>query len=73
MRNYNGLVAELDTTYFPQVKYYHDNKHTQNIHYACELFNNGCLTLGKLTDKLVKETKDTAENIEKIILKYYSL
>ena len=71
MRNYNGLVAELDRTYFPQVKYYHDNKHTQKIHYSCELFNNGCLTLDNLIKNLVKETKDTAENIEKIILKYY--
>ena len=73
MRNYNGLVTELDNTYFPQVKYYRDNKHTQKIHYSCELFNNGCLSLSKLIDTLAKETKETAEKIEKIILKYYSL
>ena len=47
MRNYNGLVTELNNTYFPQVKYYRDNKHTQKIHYSCELFNNGCLSLSK--------------------------
>jgi hypothetical protein len=73
MKNYNGLVTELDNTYFPQVEYYHDNKHTQNIHYACELFNNDCLTLDNLIKRLIKETKDTAENIEKIILKYYPI
>jgi hypothetical protein len=72
MKDFNGLTKELDTTYFPQVKYYHDNKHTQKIHYACELFNNGCLTLDKLIDRLVKETKDSAENIKKLILKYYT-
>lgn len=72
MKDYNGLVTELDNTYFPQVKYYHDNEHTQKIHYACELFNNGCLTLNNLVKRLVKETKDTAENIEKTILKYYT-
>ena len=73
MRNYNGLVTELNNTYFPQIKYYRDNKHTQKINYSCELFNNGCLSLSKLIDTLVKETKETAEKIEKIILKYYSL
>ena len=73
MRNYNGLVTELDNTYFPQVKYYRDNKNTQKIHYSYELFNNGCLSSSKLIDTLVKETKETAEKIEKIILKYYSL
>jgi len=71
MRDYNGLVAELDTAYFPQVKYYRDNKHTQKIHYACELFNNGCLSLDNLVKRITKETKETAEKTEKIILKYY--
>ena len=73
MRDYNGLVTELDSTYFPQVKYYHDNKSTQKIHRNCELFNNGCLSLQEITKRLAKTVKETEEKIEQIILKYYSL
>lgn len=71
MRDYNGLVQELDSTYFPQVKYYRDNKNTQKIHYSCELFNNGLLSLQEITKRLAKITKETEEKIEQIILKYY--
>lgn len=73
MKDYNGLVTELDSTYFPQVKYYHDNKCTQKIHYACELFTNGCTTLSKTAKTIAKVTKETEEKIEQIILKYYTL
>ena len=73
MKDYNGLVTELDSTYFPQVKYYHNNKGTQKIHYACELFNNGCATLQKTAKTIAKITKETEEKIEQIILKYYTL
>lgn len=67
---FNKVVKELDVTYFPQVVYYHDNKHTQRIHYACELFSNGCISLTSFIGKLVKETKDKAENIINLISKY---
>jgi hypothetical protein len=73
MRDFNGLVTELDSTCFPQVKYYHDNKDAQKMHYACELFNNGCLSLQEITKRLAKIVKETEEKIEQIILKYYSL
>lgn len=73
MKDYNGLVTELDSTYFPEVKYYQDNKSTQKIHYDCELFNNGCTTLSKAVKTIAKVTKETEEKIEQIILKYYTL
>ena len=71
MKDYNGLVTELDSTYFPQVKYYHDNKNTQKIHYICELFNNGYISLTKTVNKLSKITKETEEKIKQIICRYY--
>lgn len=73
MKDYNGLVTELDSMYFPQVKYYRDNESTQKMHYTCELFNNGCATLTKTAKTIAKLTKSTEENIKQIILKYYSL
>lgn len=73
MGDYNGLTKELDSTYFAEVKHYHDNKGTQKIHYACELFNNGCTTLPKTAKTIAKITKETEEKIEQIILKYYPL
>lgn len=73
MKDYSGLVTELYRTYFPQVKYYHDNKSTQKIHYVCELFNNGCATLTKTAKTISKLIKETEEKIEQIILKYYTL
>ena len=73
MRDFNGLVTELDKKYFPLVKYYHDSKETQKLHYVCELLNNGCTTLSKVVEKLSKITKEDKEVIKQIILKYYVL
>ncbi len=67
---FNKLTSDLDKTYFPDVKYYRDNKYTTNIHYAIECFNNGVLTYEKLINKLVKNTKDSKENIHNIVSKY---
>jgi len=64
---HNKLCSEIDKKYFPEVKYYHDNVHTQKIHYAVECFSNGVLTYSKLIDKLSTHTKDTKENIHKIV------
>lgn len=67
---FNGLTKELDTTYFPEVKYYRDKKETTDIHYTCELFNNGCLGYDKLVSRIAKSCKDTKENIHAIASKY---
>jgi len=67
---YNKLTRELDGKYFPTVEYYRDNKKCTNVHYAVELFNNGCLTYTKLISKLSIACNDTKENIEAIVYKY---
>ncbi len=67
---FNKLVGELDKKYFPDVKYYRDNKNTEKIHYAVELFNNGCLSYGNLIQKLSKNCKVTKESIHKIVSNY---
>ena len=64
------LASELDKKYFPEVKFYRDNKNTTNIHYAVELFNNGCFTYDKLIKSLSTNCNDTKENIHKIVSSY---
>jgi hypothetical protein len=67
---FNKVAKEIDTTYFKDVKYYRDNKECTNIHYALELFNNGCITYNRLINLIAKNTKDTKENIKKIVDKF---
>ena len=67
---FNKVVQELDKKYFPEVKYYMDNKNTTVIHQKTELFNNGCLTYGKLINFIAKACNDTKENIHQIVSKY---
>jgi len=70
---FNKLASEIDKTYFPNVKYYRDDKNCTKVHYAIELFNNGCLTYQKLIKKLSLACKDTETNIETIVSKYIIL
>ena len=67
---FNKLLKELDKKYIPDVKYYRDNKKDANIHYAVELFSNGCSTYTKLIKTLAKNCKDTEVNLHKIVSKY---
>jgi hypothetical protein len=67
---FNKVVQELDSTYFPTVKYYRDNANCTKVHYATELFNNGCLTYDNYIKRLAKACNDKKTNIEKIINKY---
>jgi hypothetical protein len=67
---FNKLCCELDRTYFPDVKYYRDNKNTTKIHYTVELFNNGCLRYPKLIERLSKATSENADVIHKIVSRY---
>lgn len=67
---FNKLAQELDGKYFPEVKYYRDNKNTTKIHHTVELFNNGCLTYPKLIDTISKACSDTKENIHAIVSNY---
>lgn len=68
---YNKLMyQEIIKKYFPEVKWYRDNVHTQKIQYAIECFSNGVLTYRKLINQLSKHTSDTKENIHSIVSKY---
>lgn len=67
---FNKTASDIDKKYFPDVKYYRDNKDCEAVHYALELFNNGCLTYKKLLTKLAKSCNDTVENIKTIVDKY---
>lgn len=64
------VTAELDAKYFPDVKYFRDNKNAVKVYYATELFNNGCLAYDKYIDRVAKACKDSKENIHAIISKY---
>lgn len=67
---FNKLAQDLDKKYFPEVKYYHDDKNDAKVHYAVECFNNGVMGYETLIKKLSAACKDTPENIHKIVSKY---
>lgn len=67
---FNKVAQEIDSTYFPQVKFYRDNVHTTQIHYALELFSNGVSTYPTLINALSLHTRDSKENIHAIVSKY---
>lgn len=67
---YNKLCKDLDKKYFPDVKYYRDDKNNADMHYTIELFNNGRLDYTKLIKRLAKSCSDTEKNIHKIVKKY---
>ena len=66
----NKLAGDLDKKYFPNLKYYRDEDKCANVHYACELYSNGCSTYSQLINKLAKNCKETKENIHAIVNKY---
>jgi hypothetical protein len=64
------LAGEIDKKYFPDVKYYRDDKDDTAVHYAIEIFNNGISGYDTLINKLAKHCKDTKENIHNIVKKH---
>ena len=64
---FNSAAKTIDSKYFPEVKYYRDDKDCEMVHNALELFNNGCLPYSILVSTLVKCCKDTKENIEGLL------
>lgn len=69
---YNKLVSEIRSTYFStENPVYSENRKYHSAKYAIELFNNGCLTLNILINKLSKNCIESKENIEKIVNKYF--
>jgi len=64
---FNKAAKAIDSKYFPDVKYYRDDKRTTKIHYSLELYSNGCLTYDKLIKDLSKACNETEENIHAIV------
>jgi len=67
---FNKLAIEIDKKYFPDVKYYGDDKNCAAVHYSIELFNNGCLTYENLIKRLSKSCKTTTDEIKLIVDKF---
>lgn len=67
---YNKVCQEIGKAYFPEVKYYRDNKNLTIIHYAVELFNNGVITYRVLIQRLSTNTKQPKKKINSIVSKY---
>ena len=51
---FNKLSDDIRCKYFPDVKYYRDDKNCEAAIYAIELFNNGCLTYRAFIGRLAK-------------------
>jgi len=64
---FNKVCRKLGSVYFPNVKYYRDDKNCTMVHYSTELFSNGCLTYDKYIEILSKACNDSKGNIEKIV------
>lgn len=67
---FNKVAIEIRSKYFPEVKYYRDNKRCADATYAIELFNNGCLTYDSFISRLCKFCKASQEEVASIVNKY---
>jgi len=67
---FNKVCQEIDKKYFPEVKYYRDNEQNVKVHYAVELFNNGCLGYSELIKRISTATKETRHNIHNLVSKF---
>lgn len=70
---YNKLLKELDTKFFPDVKYYRDNKDCTKLHYTVELFNNGVITYTTLVKRVSKLCRISNEEVKKILSNYLEI
>jgi hypothetical protein len=68
--NFSKICGELDKKYFPNVKYYRDDVNCTEVHYATELFNNGCLGYETYINRLTMATKSSKKEIHAIVSKY---
>ena len=67
---FNKVATEIDQRYFPQVKYYRDDKNCTKVHNDLELFNNGCLTYRQLIGRLSKSCGTNNATIHNIVEKH---
>jgi hypothetical protein len=66
---FNKLAKHIDEIYFPTVTK-HTNKECATVHYAIELFNNGCLTYHELVKRLAKACNEETDVIHSITKQY---
>lgn len=66
------FTAAIDGCYFPNQNKY-DNDKMMKSHLLIEKFNNGCLTINKLVNGLVKLTNGKKETIETILEQYIAI
>lgn len=67
---FNKVAIDVQSKYFPQVKYYWENENLVKAKYAIELFNNGCLTYRQLISRVSKQVKDTTFNVHQLVSKH---
>lgn len=70
--NFFKLAGELQKKFFPNVKYYRDDHNCAEVHYAIELFNNGCLGYDMFIERLTKACMSSKKRIHSIVSKYIS-
>lgn len=67
---FNKAATDIRATFFPDVKYYRDDKNCEAATYAIELFNNGCLTYRAFIGRLAKACNTNNATIHNRIEKY---
>ena len=67
---FNKTAQAIDKKYFPDVKYYMDDKNCAKVHRTLELFNNGVLGYEKLIERLAKACNDTKKTLHNIVKEF---
>lgn len=67
---FNKMADDIRGRFFPDVKYYRDNKQCEAATYAIELFNNGCLTYRAFIGRLSKACGTNNATIHNIAEKH---
>ena len=67
---FNKVATDIREHFFPEVKYYRDDKNCEAASYAIELFNNGCLNYRTFIGTLAKHCKSNNATIHNIVEKH---
>lgn len=67
---YNKVAADIKKWFFPEVKFYRDDKNCEAAMYAIELFNNGCINYRTFIGRLAKQCKSNNATIHNFVEKH---
>ena len=67
---FNKVATDIRKHFFPEVKYYRDDKNCEAANYAIELFNNGYLNYRTFIGRLAKHCKSNNATIHNIVEKH---